>query len=162
MDELSTAEMRRLMVDLRETLAEARARILTAPQIGVELQVLALRSAAAVEAATVSDIQIVVNPMLEPEHGDLVHDWEDCVSVPDLVGLVPRYPRIRLRGIDEQGAPVDLAAEGLESRLLQHAHDHLGGVVFLDRMRDLRSLAFAEEWRRYLREGAPETESPSG
>jgi peptide deformylase len=160
-EELSAADLRSLVLDLRETLAGTRAGILTAPQIGLELQVLAFRPAIAADEAA-SEIRIVVNPMLEPEHGDLIHDWEECLSIPGLRGLVPRYPRVRLRGVDEQGAPVDLVAEGLESRILQHAHDHLGGLVFLDRMRDLRSLAFEEEWRQYLREAAPGGEDTSG
>jgi peptide deformylase len=92
----------------------------------------------------------VVNPMLEPEHGDLIYDWESCLSIPDLKGLVPRYPTVRLRGVNDEGAPIDLMAEGQVARTLQHAHDHLSGVVFLDRMRDLRSLAFGSEWNRYL------------
>ncbi len=98
------------------------------------------------------DLRVVANPMIEPEHGDLVHDWEDCLSIPKILGLVPRHPRVRVRGVDESGQPVDFQAEGQDSRVIQHANDHLSGVVFLDRMRDLRSLAYDEEWKQYLAE----------
>ena len=66
---------------------------------------------------------------------------------------MPRYPTDRLRGIDHLGGALDLVGSGEGSRLLQHAHDHLSGVVFLDRMRDLRSLAFGDEWREFLSGG---------
>jgi peptide deformylase len=98
------------------------------------------------------DLRVVANPMIEPEHGDLVHDWEDCLSIPKILGLVPRHPRVRVRGVDESGQPVDFQAEGQDSRVIQHANDHLSGVVFLDRMRDLRSLSYDEEWKQYLAE----------
>lgn len=88
--------------------------------------------------------------MIEPEHGDLVYDWEDCLSIPKILGLVPRHPRVRVRGVDESGQPVDFQAKGQDSRVIQHANDHLSGVVFLDRMRDLRSLSYDVEWKQYL------------
>ena len=62
-------------------------------------------------------------------------------------GSAPQHPP---DGGRPEGAPIDLMAEGQVARTLQHAHDHLSGVVFLDRMRDLRSLAFGSEWNRYL------------
>jgi len=97
-----------------------------------------------------SKLQVVANPMIEPEHGDLVYDWEDCLSIPKILGLVPRHPVVRVRGVDESGQAVDFEAEGDDARVIQHAHDHLSGVVFLDRMRDLRSLSYDEEWKQFL------------
>jgi len=149
-DRLKAGDCDDLIHDLRDALESSRAGALTAPQLGVELQILAFRAELSGGAAPHPGVQIVVNPMLEPEHGDLVYDWEGCLSVPDLKGLVPRYPTVRLRGVDHAGEAFDLVAEGEASRALQHAHDHLSGVVFLDRMRDLRSLAFGDEWREFL------------
>lgn len=150
MEALKHGAWKDLVTDLEEALMQSGALAVTAPQLGVESQVLAFRSELPEVAEASSEIMIVVNPMLEPEHGDLIYDWEDCLSIPDLKGLVPRYPTVRLRGLDAQGKPVDLTAEGRTARTLQHAHDHLSGVVFLDRMRDLRSLAFGSEWDQYL------------
>lgn len=147
---LQQGALKGLVADLEQALKQTGAEALTAPQLGVEAQILAFRPELSGAVAAGAEIQIVVNPMLEPEHGDLIYDWESCLSIPDLKGLVPRYPTVRLRGMDGEGAPVDLMAEGRAARTLQHAHDHLSGVVFLDRMRDLRSLAFSSEWNRYL------------
>lgn len=131
-----------LVTRLRRTLEESEASVLTAPQLGAEVQVMVVGT------------QIIVNPMLELEHGELVYDWETCLSIPGLWGLVPRHPTLRLRGIDETGAAVDIQTAGSKARALQHAHDHLSGVLFIDRMRDLRSLAFHDEWQHFLGQDA--------
>ena len=152
LDRLRSGQLDELVTDLREALVSAGARILTAPQIGAELQILVVRGGVIEGSESDSQSLVVVNPMLEIEHGDLVYDWEGCLSIPDLKGLVPRYPVVRLRGFDHSGDSLDLTADGEASRLLQHAHDHLSGVVYLDRMRDLRSLAFGAEWSEFLSE----------
>ena len=163
LESLQGGEYNDLLNDLRDTLQSSGASAVTAPQLGVELQILAIRANLLDEAATDSEIVIVVNPMLEPEHGEPVYDWEGCLSIPDLKGLVPRYPAIRMRGIDHVGEPLDLEVSGEAARVLQHAHDHLSGVVFLDRMGDMRSLAFGDEWRQFLSAAADaEAESESG
>ena len=147
---LKAGELKELVDALTETLDGSKANAVTAPQLGAELQVMAIQIELLAGEVTKSEIRIVINPMLVPEHGDLVYDWEGCLSIPGLKGLVPRYPTVKLRGIDDLGEAVDLEASGDAARVLQHAHDHLSGVVFLDRMRDLRSLAFGNEWREFL------------
>jgi peptide deformylase len=101
---------------------------------------------------------VVVNPMVEPLPGEMVYDWEGCLSIPDLRGLVPRHPQVRVHALDRNGKPLDYVASGFEARIVQHEFDHLNGVVFLDRMRDLHSLAYYEEWEEFLRE----SDRPSG
>jgi peptide deformylase len=113
------------------------------------------------EGAGAIPLHVVINPMLTPQGGELVYDWEGCLSIPDLRGLVPRHPAVRVRGLDRHGQPLDYVAKGLEARIVQHEFDHLNGVVFLDRMRDLRALAFREEWERYMAAGAAEPGSPA-
>jgi peptide deformylase len=108
------------------------------------------------EPAGAIPLHVVINPMLTPQAGDLVYDWEGCLSIPDLRGLVPRHPAVRVRGLDRRGQPLDYVAKGFEARIVQHEFDHLNGVVFLDRMRDFKALAFREEWERYMAAGAAE------
>jgi peptide deformylase len=105
-------------------------------------------------------LHVVINPMLTPQAGELVYDWEGCLSIPDLRGLVPRHPAVRVRGLDRLGRALDYVAEGFEARIVQHEYDHLNGVVFLDRMRDLKGLAFRDEWERYMAAGAAEPPEP--
>jgi peptide deformylase len=112
------------------------------------------------EASGPIPLHVVINPMLTPQAGELVYDWEGCLSIPDLRGLVPRHPAVRVRGLDRLGRALDYVAEGFEARIVQHENDHLNGVVFLDRMRDLKGLAFRDEWERYMAAGAAEPPDP--
>ena len=149
-DRLKAGELDELFEALTRVLEVTGADAVTAPQLGAELQVMAIRGDLLPGKEANPGTSMVVNPMLVPEHGDLIYDWEGCLSIPGLRGLVPRYPTIKLRGIDNRGEAVDLVASAEAARVLQHAHDHLGGVVFLDRMGDLRSLAFHSEWQEFL------------
>jgi len=112
------------------------------------------------EASGPIPLHVVINPMLTPQAGELVYDWEGCLSIPDLRGLVPRHPAVRVRGLDRLGRALDYVAEGFEARIVQHEYDHLNGVVFLDRMRDLKGLAFRDEWERYMAAGAADPPDP--
>jgi peptide deformylase len=112
------------------------------------------------EASGPIPLHVVINPMLTPQAGELVYDWEGCLSIPDLRGLVPRHPAVRVRGLDRLGQALDYVARGFEARIVQHEFDHLNGVVFLDRMRDLKALAFRDEWERYMAAGAAEPPDP--
>jgi len=146
---LDTEEMQTLIGELIETLESKSGSGLAATQVGASHQILVLSSAENGGEPSGSKL-VVINPLLELEHADLVYDWEGCLSVPGLKGLVPRYPKVRLRGLNARGELLDLTLDGLQARCVQHAYDHLNGVVFLDRMRDLKSLAFREEWGLYL------------
>lgn len=112
------------------------------------------------EASGPIPLHVVINPMLTPQAGEQVYDWEGCLSIPDLRGLVPRHPAVRVRGLDRLGQALDYVAQGFEARIVQHEFDHLNGVVFLDRMRDLKGLAFRDEWERYMAAGAAEPPDP--
>lgn len=153
---LDTEEMQTLIGELIETLESNSGSGLAATQVGAGHQILVLSTAESGGGPSGSEL-VVINPLLELEHADLVHDWEGCLSVPGLKGLVPRYPKVRLRGLNARGELLDLTLEGLQARRVQHAYDHLNGVVFLDRMRDLKSLAFREEWGLYLADSSDAT-----
>ncbi len=142
----------RLVDDMVETMRAEQGVGLAAPQVGFGLQLFVYEAIDEEDPAVSVALRVVLNPMVEPAAGELVYDWEGCLSIPDLRGLVPRHPAVRVRGLDRKGEPLDFLAEGFEARIVQHEFDHLNGVVFLDRMRDLRSLAFYDEWDEFLRE----------
>ena len=135
-----------LIDDMVETMREAHGVGLAAPQVGEEVQLFVYQAAGPPEIP----LHVVINPMITPQVRELVYDWEGCLSIPDLRGLVPRHPKVRVQGLDREGRPLDYIASGFEARIVQHEFDHLNGVVFLDRMRDLHSLAYFEEWERYM------------
>ncbi len=89
---------------------------------------------------------VFINPQLEFLSNDMVEDWEGCLSLQELRGMVPRHQRVRLQATDRDGKTIDLELNGFCARVLQHELDHLDGKVFLDRMRDFRSLGFTKEF----------------
>ena len=124
---------------------------LAAPQVGILEQLIVYANVDPdAEFQTRPELKVLVNPMIVPEGREMVYDWEGCLSIPDLRGLVPRHPAVRVHGFDRHGQRLDYPADGYEARIVQHEFDHLNGVVFLDRMRDLRSLSFAAEWEEYM------------
>lgn len=143
-------EIQQLIDEMVETMRAAPGVGLAAPQLGVELQVFVYEAAGNADRGPEIPLHVVINPMITTQSGELVYDWEGCLSIPDLRGLVPRHPAVRVRGIDREGQPLDYVAHGFEARIVQHEFDHLNGVVFLDRMRDLHSLSYLEEWEQYV------------
>jgi len=142
-DRLGSIEVQQVVTDLVDSLRASGGSGLAAPQIGVNWQIFVLESELRGDPRP---MRAVINPLLEPHSGELVYDWEGCLSIPDLVGLVPRHPAVRLWGKGREGEPLDLELSGFAGRVAQHEYDHLHGIVFLDRMRDLRSLSFMPEW----------------
>ncbi len=150
---LAEPEVQHLIDSMIETMREAEGVGLAAPQVGLGWQLFVYEAEDEEAPEAGIPLHVLVNPMVEPTAGELVYDWEGCLSIPDLRGLVPRHPKVRVRGFDRHGRGLDFTAEGFEARIIQHEFDHLNGILFLDRMRDLHSLAFYEEWQEYLRAG---------
>jgi peptide deformylase len=146
-------EIRRLVADMEETLADIGGAGLAAPQVHVPLRVVIFRVPA--ERVTgrpddeAQDLAVLINPVIEPLGEELELGWEGCLSVPGLRGAVPRHSRIRYRGRDLAGAAIDRVASGFHARVVQHECDHLDGVLYPQRMTDLGLLMFTEEGARY-------------
>ena len=87
---------------------------------------------------------VLVNPTLEPIGSEQEDGWEGCLSVPGLRGLVPRYRRLRYRGYDLDGRPIDRTVSGFHARVVQHEVDHLDGILYPMRIADLRNLGFED------------------
>ncbi len=90
-----------------------------------------------------------VNPVIAPLGTDTTEDWEGCLSIPDLRGRVPRARDIVIRALDRRGKPFELPLRNFPARVVQHETDHLDGVLFLDRMASLETLAFLDEFQRF-------------
>jgi peptide deformylase len=85
---------------------------------------------------------VIFNATYEPVGNEIITDWEGCLSVPFLGGETPRHRKVRLRGFDHEGDPIDLEAEDFTARIFQHEIDHTDGRVYLDRMPDLKTLGY--------------------
>ncbi|HEX9734257.1 MAG TPA: peptide deformylase [Thermoanaerobaculia bacterium] len=152
-ERLGDEDLQTLIDDMIETMLAAGGVGLAAPQLGLDRQLIVYVVVDPEKTPAQADKRVLVNPMLEPLPGEPAYDWEGCLSIPDLRGLVPRHPAVKVHALDREGRLVEFAAEGYEGRIVQHEFDHLNGVVFLDRMRDLRSLAFSAEWEEFMIEG---------
>ncbi len=142
--EFGTSELRSLVDDMIETMVAAEGAGLAAPQIGVELQLVIFgfdHNARYPDAPPVP-LTTLVNPVITPLGDELVDGWEGCLSVPGLRGVVPRHVRIRYRGFDLDGRPIEREADGFHARVVQHECDHLIGRLYPTRMRDLRQFGF--------------------
>ena len=146
-------EIRRLVADMEETLADIGGAGLAAPQVHASLRIVIFRVPA--ERVTgraddqPQDLTTLINPVIEPLDDIWELGWEGCLSVPGLRGAVPRHARIRYRGAALDGAPIDRVAEGFHARVVQHECDHLDGILYPQRMTDLALLVFTEEGARY-------------
>ena len=142
-----TPELHALIADMRETMAAVNGAGLAASQIGVNLQVVIFGSTHAnprYPGRPLVPPTVLINPVITPLGDALEEDWEGCLSVPGLRGVVPRHARIRYTGFDEQGQPIDRTVEGFHARVVQHECDHLIGQLYPMRVRDFTRFGFTD------------------
>ena len=139
-----TPELHALIADMFETMAAANGAGLAAPQIGVDLQLVIFGYTNNVRYPDAPPVPptVLINPVITPLDDEMVNGWEGCLSVPGLRGEVPRHARIRYRGFDAQGRPIDREADGFHARVVQHECDHLIGRLYPTRMPDLTKLGY--------------------
>lgn len=137
----------RLIEDMWDTMAARGGVGIAAPQIGVPLRVVvfAVEESERYPEAPPIPRTVLINPEIARAGDEMVDGWEGCLSVPGLRGVVPRYQRVRYSGLDADGRPFTREAEGFHARVVQHECDHLDGILYPQRMRDLSTLAFEEE-----------------
>jgi len=142
-----SGELRALLEDMRDTMQALNGVGLAAPQIGVNLRVVIFgieKSARYPDAEAVPET-VLINPSVMVLEESIKDDWEGCLSLPGLRGLVPRFQNIRYKGCDEQGALIDRTASGFHARVVQHECDHLDGILYPMRIRDITKFGYAEE-----------------
>jgi peptide deformylase len=146
-------EIRRLVADMLETAPDALGTGLAAPQVHVAKRIVVFMVGpdrlSGRPLDTEQDWLTLINPAIEPLTDETELGWEGCLSVPGLRGVVPRWTRIRYRGVDGDGRPVEREVEGFHARVVQHECDHLDGILYPQRMPDLRLLQFNEEAARF-------------
>ncbi|WP_460481347.1 peptide deformylase [Comamonas humi] len=142
-----TDELHLLVQDLLDTMRAASGAGLAAPQIGVDRQVVMFgsneRNPRYPDRPLVPPT-VLVNPVITPLSDVEESDWEGCLSVPGMRGLVPRWARIRYTGFDQYGDPIDRTVDGFHARVVQHECDHLWGKLYPMRMRDFSQFGFTE------------------
>ena len=145
-ERFDTPELDALVADLFDTMAARDGAGIAAPQIGVDLRVVifGFESNPRYPEAGPVPPTVLVNPVIEPLGPEELEGWEGCLSVPGMRGWVPRFARIRYRGVDARGTPIDREADGFHARVVQHECDHLDGVLYPRRIRDLTRFGFVD------------------
>ena len=140
------AELAALIADMDDTMRALFGAGIAAPQIGVPLRVVIfeLKENPRYPHLTPVPYTVLVNPVLTVLDEAQEEGWEGCLSVPGMRGLVPRYRRLRYQGFDAAGVPLDHTVEGFHARVVQHEVDHLDGILFPQRVRDLRNFGFED------------------
>jgi peptide deformylase len=145
-EEFDSPELTQLIVDMHDTMRALNGAGLAAPQIGVGLQVVIFEVAAnpRYPDAEYVPFTVLINPVLTALSDDMEEGWEGCLSVPGMRGLVPRHAALRYQGFDAAGKPVDRSVSGFHARVVQHEVDHLHGILYPMRIRDLRYFGFTD------------------
>jgi peptide deformylase len=144
--EFCTPELDALIQDMHETMEALNGAGLAAPQIGVSLQVVifGVKHNPRYPDADEIPYTVLLNPELLPLTEEIEEDWEGCLSVPGLRGIVPRFAKLRYRGWDQYGRPLDRSVDGFHARVVQHECDHLQGILYPMRIKDFRTFGFTD------------------
>lgn len=153
-DDPGDPDVGRLIADMIATMHDASGIGLAAPQVYQSRRIIVFHvpSARRAEDDVEPPVEVtaLINPSVEPVGDEIELGMEGCLSIPGLRALVPRPATIRYRGLTPDGETVDRVASGLHARVVQHEVDHLDGVLYLDRLVDMHSLAFDSEWHHVI------------
>jgi len=141
-----TPELDALVADMFDTMAALNGAGLAAPQIGVSQRVVIFSVESNPRYPDVEPVPttVLINPILTPIGDEMEEGWEGCLSVPGLRGLVTRHQSLRYTGFDQNGTPIDRTVSGFHARVVQHECDHLDGILYPMRLRDIRLLGFED------------------
>lgn len=141
-----TPELNELISDMFETMRAADGAGLAAPQIGIDLRLVILgfnQNARYPDADPIPDT-VLINPVLTPLDDEIEETWEGCLSVPGMRGIVPRWTKLRYQGFDQLGKQISREVDGFHARVVQHEVDHLNGVLYPMRIRDMARFGFID------------------
>jgi peptide deformylase len=145
-ERFDTAELHELIQDMQDTMTYLNGAGLAAPQIGVSLQVVIFGFAQNPRYPRAEEVPftVLINPRLTPLSDEQEDDWEGCLSVPGMRGIVPRLAQLRYHGVDQYGKTIDRSVSGFHARVVQHECDHLQGILYPMRIKDFRFFGFTD------------------
>jgi len=146
-EEIATLEFQTLVDNMIDTMIDYDGVGLAGPQVHVPRRVCVVRVDG--DDDDTCEALVLINPVVTPTGDRQETDWEGCLSISNIRGLVPRWHHISVAGLDAHGDAISFEIDGFTARIIQHEVDHLDGVLFLDRMPNMQSLAFGEEFFRY-------------
>jgi peptide deformylase len=161
---IESPEFQRLLDDMVDTMHEYSGVGLAAPQVHLSLQLAVLEVSHHPRYPDMPEVPLtyLINPQITVVDDATIDDWEGCLSIPDMRGVVPRCKQLRVIALGRHGEQLDFVASDFHARVIQHETDHLRGEVYLDRMPSLRTLSHLTEWQRFVLEPAQKRHPPTG
>lgn len=144
--QFNTPDLLNLIQDLEDTMAHMDGAGIAAPQIGVSLQVVIFGVGANPRYPDAEQVPytVLINPTLTAVEEEMEDGWEGCLSVPGMRGIVPRYTHLHYTGFDQFGNPIDRLVSGFHARVVQHECDHLNGILYPMRIKNLKDFGFTD------------------
>ena len=142
--EFSSDSLKKIIYDMSETMIDYKGIGLAAPQVHLSKKIIIFRNPDIEEKSKIH-ITPLINPIFEPLSEEKEDDWEGCLSIPGMQGLVRRYKKISYSGYDIDGNKITNNVEGLHARVIQHEVDHLNGVLYTERLADKKAFGFEHE-----------------
>lgn len=144
--EFGTPFLRELLQDMEDTMKELKGVGIAAPQIGVNLQVVifGFKHSERYPNEEPVPFTVLINPTIEVLAEDIVEEWEGCLSVPGMRGLVPRYKKLKYSGFDAEGNFFSRKVKDFHARVVQHEIDHINGNLYVQRITDLKQFGFED------------------
>jgi peptide deformylase len=151
-DRIVTHDFQQLLDDMVETMHEYNGVGLAAPQVHLPLQlaVLEVEGNPRYPDAPPVPLTYLINPLVTVLDETKIEEWEGCLSIPEMRGMVARHTKIRVTALGRNAEPLDIVAADFHARVIQHETDHLKGEVYLDRMAGMRTLSHLAEWQRFV------------
>ena len=146
--EFSTIFLKKIIYDMSETMIDYKGIGLAAPQVHISKRIIVFRNPD-IEELDKINITPLINPIFEPLGNEKEDDWEGCLSIPRMQGLVRRFKKIKYHGYDLTGKKIENEAEGLHARVIQHEIDHLDGILYTKRLADQKAFGFENEISKY-------------
>ena len=158
---ISSSVIKKLITDMTETMLDANGVGLAAPQVHVSKQIIIFRVPKEDSKVSEESIEItaLINPKLTNISDETDNNWEGCLSIPGMTGLVKRFSKVRYEGFDMNGNIIKKEAEGLHARIVQHEYDHLMGIMYISRLADNSAFGFSEEIEKFWKSRDEENES---
>ena len=152
---LNDIDLKKIIYDMSETMIDANGIGLAAPQVHLSHRLFIYRNPDIEEDEKIK-VSILINPHIEKISDDTEDDWEGCLSIPGMSGLVRRSQKIKYSGIDLKGEKVSGEADGLHARVIQHEFDHLNGILYTSRLADKRAFGYSEEIEKFWKKNDEE------
>ena len=145
---LNDIDLKKIVYDMSETMIDANGIGLAAPQVHLSHRLFIYRVPDLEEEEKIK-VSVLINPLIEKISDETEDDWEGCLSIPGMTGLVRRLKKIKYTALDLNGESVSATVEGLHARVIQHEFDHLNGVLYISRLADKRAFGFSEEIEKF-------------